>query len=205
MIHVACGLVVAAGFWLVMFWPWTAPAVNFWALMSIAAVTLGAMGLFHRRRDIRTLLRFRPMHLVAGAAAAAVLYGVFFAGHVVSSAVFDFAAPQVRHIYTLRGSVHPVIIAALLVLLIAPGEELFWRGFVQHRLSGRFGPWWGYLLAAGLYALVHVWAMNLMLLAAALMCGLFWGAVKQASKSLWPAIISHALWDVTIFLLFPIR
>ena len=204
MIQVTFGCIVAAGFWLIMFSPWTANAINFWAAMSIAAVTLGAMGLFHRRRDIRTLLRFRPIHLAAGAAAAAALYGVFFAGHMVSSALFDFAAGQVHGIYALRGSLHPGIIAALLILLIAPGEELFWRGFVQHRLTGRLGPWWGYLLAAGLYAMVHVWAMNFMLLAAALVCGLFWGAVKQASKSLWPAIISHIVWDVAIFLLFPI-
>ena len=204
MIQVAIGCIVAAAFWLVMFSPWTAGAVNFWAVMSIAAVVLGAMSLLHTRGEWRTLLRFRPVHLVAGLAAAALLYGVFLVGHTVSSAMFDFATGQVHGIYALRGSLHPGIIAALLVLLIAPGEELFWRGFVQHRLTGRLGPWWGYLLAAALYALVHVWAMNFMLLVAALVCGLFWGAVKQSSKSLWPAIISHIVWDVAIFLVFPI-
>jgi membrane protease YdiL (CAAX protease family) len=43
-----------------------------------------------------------------------------------------------------------------------------------------------------------------MLFLAALICGLFWGALFKRYRSVWPVLISHALWDVAIFLLFPI-
>ncbi|MBM4017563.1 MAG: CPBP family intramembrane metalloprotease [Planctomycetes bacterium] len=65
--------------------------------------------------------------------------------------------------------------------------------------------WKGYLIAAVLYAGAHVWALNPMLLAAMLLCGLAWRWVFLRSGSLWPGIISHAVWDVTIFVVFPIR
>jgi uncharacterized protein len=46
-------------------------------------------------------------------------------------------------------------VVLLLALLIGPGEELFWRGFLQRRWQIRFGPVRGFLLTAGLYTLVH--------------------------------------------------
>ena len=61
-----------------------------------------------------------------------------------------------------------------------------------------------WLLSSLAYALVHVWAFNFMLLAAALVCGLFWGALYRWRKNLAPVIVSHAVWDVEIFILFPV-
>jgi membrane protease YdiL (CAAX protease family) len=43
-----------------------------------------------------------------------------------------------------------------------------------------------------------------MLLAAAGSCGVFWGAMFWRFRSIWPALISHAVWDVVIFVLLPI-
>ena len=33
---------------------------------------------------------------------------------------------------------------------------------------------------------------------------LFWGLLFHWTRSLWPGMISHAVWDVTVFLLLPI-
>jgi uncharacterized protein len=45
-----------------------------------------------------------------------------------------------------------------LILVAAPGEELFWRGFVQKRLLRYFGPLKSILIAAILYASVHIYS-----------------------------------------------
>jgi membrane protease YdiL (CAAX protease family) len=42
-----------------------------------------------------------------------------------------------------------------------------------------------------------------MLLVAAGVCGLFWGLLYWREQNLIPVIISHSLWDVMIFVLFP--
>ncbi len=43
-----------------------------------------------------------------------------------------------------------------------------------------------------------------MLFMAAAICGLYWGLVFYTTRSLWPGIISHAVWDVFVFLVAPI-
>ena len=76
---------------------------------------------------------------------------------------------------------------------------------MQRRLCGRYGIPAGFVLSVAVYALVHVWSFNFMLIAAAAVCGGFWGLMFLATRRLWPCILSHAVWDVAILLLWPIR
>lgn len=195
---------LAAACWLVMFSPWTAGAIPFWPVMTAATGVLAGLAIWFQRQRLRELFTFRPIWLLVGAASAAVLYGVFVAGRFMSERLFDFAKPEISDVYTIGESAPAWVIAVLLVLWIGPAEEIFWRGFIQDRLMTAWGRWPGFILAAGLYTAVHVWAFNGMLLVAALVCGVFWGWMMMRFKSLWPGLISHALWDVTIFVLLPV-
>lgn len=112
---------------------------------------------------------------------------------------------MINSIYAIRSEQNLWVIALLLAFVIAPAEEIFWRGFLQRRLSHRYGVIFGFILATLGYVLVHVWSFNFMLIAAAAICGGFWGLLFAFTRSLWPAIISHIVWDITIFLLLPIR
>ena len=196
---------LAAAFWFSMFSPWTAGLVNFWAVMLAATALLAGSALALDRGRLRDLYAFRPVHLLIGVCSAVVLYVVFYAGDLVASRLFDFARPEVGRIYGTREQAPALFIALALLLWIGPAEEVFWRGFVQNRLSERFGTVWGWLAASLAYTLVHVWSFNPMLLVAAAVCGLFWGAVFARCKSVWPGLVSHALWDVTIFVMLPIQ
>jgi len=69
---------------------------------------------------------------------AAALWGVFWLGDKVSAALFDFARPQVDAIYGLKSGQSGWCVGLLLLFLIGPAEELFWRGYVQHGLVVRF-------------------------------------------------------------------
>jgi len=202
---VLCGLGAATALWFVLFSPWTRDAVPFWVTMAGATCLLAGYALWQQRGTLRRGLAFRPIWLAPGLAGAAALYGVFFVGRHVALALFDPAGDQVGQVYALRMAMPDAVLIPLLALWIAPAEEIFWRGFLQQRLAEKFGRWRGYLAAAGLYAAVHVWAFNPMLLAAALICGLFWGWMFARWRSLWPGIISHAVWDVAVFVLLPLQ
>jgi hypothetical protein len=56
-----------------------------------------------------------------------------------------------------------------------------------------------------LYCLMHICALNPMLLIAALVLGAHWSYLYWRFGSLVPGIASHALWDVTIFVIFPVQ
>ena len=102
-----------------------------------------------------------------------------------------------------KSQLDAVLIGLLLAFFMGPAEEIYWHGFVQRRLVGRFGVMAGVLGTAAVYALVHVASLNPMLILAAGVCGLFWGILYQREQSLIPLIISHSLWDVMIFVWFP--
>lgn len=204
MMILGAAYIAANIFWLVLFSPWTAGWVNFWTGMAAFSGTLALVALAVSSQR-RKLFAFTPAHLWIGALSAALLYLVFFFGHKLSVWVLPGAQSEISRIYLTRAQLPAWQIALLLAFLIAPAEEIFWRGFVQETLARRFGSWAGYAAATAAYAMVHVYAFNLMLFTAALVCGAFWGYLYQRQGSLWPVIISHAIWDVTIFVLLPVR
>jgi membrane protease YdiL (CAAX protease family) len=194
----------AVGFFL-LFSPWTKPHIPFWAVMALTTGLLAVLSLYLDRSRLRTVYVFKAWHIPAGLASAFLLYAVFWIGHFISTRIFPFADDQINSIYAIRSEQNLWVIALLLAFVIAPAEEIFWRGFLQRRLSHRYGVIFGFILATLGYVLVHVWSFNFMLIAAAAICGGFWGLLFAFTRSLWPAIISHIVWDITIFLLLPIR
>ncbi|UCH11469.1 MAG: CPBP family intramembrane metalloprotease [Fidelibacterota bacterium] len=195
---------LAAIFWLFLFSPWTSGWMNFWGQMvSFTGILAGSALLIDWRR-LDPIYGFQPNHALIGVVSAVVLYLIFFLGDLGSSAILAFAGSQVENIYASKAQASPLLIGGLLLVWIGPAEEIFWRGFIQRRLGERFGVWKGYLLGCLIYGGVHLWALNFMLFMAALVAGLFWGAMFIKYGSVWPGIISHALWDVAIFVIWPI-
>lgn len=198
-------LLLASSVWFFMFSPISKGLFNFWLLMFIASGILAIIGIIYQRKNLASLFYFRKNHIAAGIISAALLYFIFLAGSLLSVSIFPFAKAETRAIYALRGQGQLGLVALALFFWIGPAEEIFWRGFVQERISRRFGKNTGLVLAALAYAGVHAFALNLMLFLAALICGIFWGMLFRRYRSLWPAIFSHAIWDVLIFVLLPIQ
>lgn len=101
-----------------------------------------------------------------------------------------------QQIYSTRSQL-PLWVIGLLLLIIAPAEELVWRGWVQDKV--------GLPIASLIYCLIHLPALNPPLLVAALVLGLHWGILYRRTGSLVPGLISHLSWDVAVFCVFPIR
>lgn len=197
-------LVLAAMLWTVMFSPLTAPYVNFWWMMTASALTLSILSTCFNPGWWREV-KWSASNLLLGVAIAAALWGVFWTGDKVSSWLFDFARPQVNLIYGMKEGESPWLLSILMLFLIGPAEEIFWRGYVQRTLSLRWNANAGYVVATLLYALVHAGSCNFMLLMAALVAGVVWGGLYRLFPERMAAIIvSHAVWDAAVFIWFPI-
>lgn len=197
---------VALVLWFVMFSPWTSPHINFWVTMAFAGVVLSLLSLA-LSPELRSSLRrsFRPCDLLFGVVVVAVLWGIFWVGDKVAVWMFPFADGEIGSIYSMREGTSPLLIGALLLLVVGPAEEIFWRGFVQQSLAARWSPTLGWVVTTAIYALCHLWGGNLMLIAAAAVAGGVWGLLYRLfPERLWTLIISHALWDVAVFIIFPI-
>lgn len=191
--------------WTLMFSPWTAPFLPFWWMMTVSASlltflsSLVAPGWWRR-------VHWSASNVAMGIGIAIVLWCVFWVGDKVSAWLFDFARPQVNLIYGMKMGESPLLISSLLLCLIGPAEEIFWRGYVQEKFSLRYSPNVGFLLATACYTLVHVASFNFMLIMASMVCGLAWGGLYRFFPQRFSAILlSHALWDAAVFVWFPIE
>ena len=197
-------IILAAVLWTVMFSPWTAPHVNFWWMMTGSACTLSLCATLFSPGWWKRV-HFTPANIIWGVVIAVALWGIFWLGDKVSQLMFDFARPQVDTIYGMKEGESPWLLTALMLFLIGPAEEIFWRGYVQENFSKRWNPNIGFVVTTLIYALVHAGSFNFMLIMAALVAGAAWGLLYRLFPKYFAAIIiSHALWDVAVFILFPI-
>lgn len=197
-------VLVAAVLWTIMFCPVTAPWVNFWYMMTASAAILAVYATCVRPAW-RKQLNWTATELLLGIAIAAALWGIFWVGDRLAAWIFDFARPQVELIYGMKTGESPWLLGGLMLLLIGPAEEIFWRGYVQQTLSDYYNPDRGMIIATLLYTLVHVASCNFMLIMAALVAGTAWGlCYRFCPNRLGAIILSHALWDVAVFVVFPI-
>lgn len=198
------GIVLATVLWTIMFSPWTAPHVNFWVMMTCSALILTSFT-FWARPDWWKGVSFGLKDILLGIVIAAALWGVFWLGELCSTQVFDFARPQVDSIYSMKEGENPWVLTALMLFIIGPAEEIFWRGCIQNRFSARWSPTVGFIITTLVYSLVHISKFNFMLIMAAMVAGLVWGLTYRFfPKRLGAIIISHALWDCAVFIWFPI-
>lgn len=198
------GFCIAAVLWTVMFSPWTAPHVNFWVMMTCSGMTLTLYSTWAAPGWWKGI-KLDLDNILLGAGLAAVLWGVFWVGDRLSSLMFDFARPQVDMIYSMKDGSNPWVLTALMLLIIGPAEEIFWRGYLQKSFSKRWNPNIGFVVTTLMYSLVHISKFNFMLIMAAAIAGFVWGlAYRFYPEKLGAIILSHALWDCAVFIWFPI-
>ena len=190
---VAVGLAVAAVAWGLLF---ALGRRNFWPRAAAAGATIGLYALVATRDELPDLLRPTVADVALGVAGAAVLWAVFWVGDRLVTKLLPRLSAEVDDLYAVRGETSTRTIP-LVLSVIGPAEELFWRGLVQSRA--------GVAVALAGYALVHVWERKPILLLAALVGGAFWGALFAWTGTLTAPIVSHLLWDLAIIVWFPTR
>ena len=190
---VLVGLVVAAVAWALLF---ALGRDGFWPRAALAGATIGGYGLVVLRDDLPRLFRPTVADVAIGVVSAAVLWAVFWIGDRIVTRLVPKLSRDVDDLYAVRGETTPARMP-LVLSVIGPAEEIFWRGLVQSRA--------GVAVSLVAYALVHIWERKPILLLAALTGGGFWAALFAWRGTLVAPILSHLLWDLAIIVWFPTR
>ncbi len=181
--------------------------IDFWWWMSLNLVLLIGLSLAADRSFLGLVISdYRSKSgrkILLGVLTALLLYAVFLAGDTLARQLIPWAGKGIGLVYRYKAGASPLRIALLMILLIGPGEEFFWRGFLQRHGQACFGPVPGWLLTTAVYALVHAGSGNAMLVLAAGVCGLFWGALYLRYQSILLVAVSHTLWDLLVFIIVP--
>jgi membrane protease YdiL (CAAX protease family) len=191
-------VVLASVCWAITFgWP----GGNFWVKIGLSVTAVSLYSLFWQRPNIS----FHSRSFFLGLFSAALLYFIFFLGNELAAYILPGAKTQVGGIYSLGEGTNKVFIFLLLFFITGPGEEIFWRGFLQNRLMKRWGNSSGFLVATALYGGVHIFSGNLILVLAAFVAGAFWGLLYLWKKDLLAQITSHSFWSAVIFAVAPVQ
>jgi len=174
----------------------------FWYIFTATMLFLISYAILHEPMEDKDSL---PKYLFFGIIFGVATFFIFYLGNVLIE-FFNIATveKQISKLYKMATPTlwwHFIV----LVLIIVPGEEIFWRGFVQKRLMKIFHSWTSILIASTLYASVHVWSGQFILVFAAFVAGIIFGTLYQWRKSLPFVIIAHLTFDLLLFIIFPFR
>ncbi|MGH7666953.1 MAG: CPBP family intramembrane glutamic endopeptidase [Candidatus Dormibacteria bacterium] len=177
------------------------PRRRFWTRMTRAAAGLAGYALV-ASPELRRM-RPRGRDLLLGGAIAGGLYGVFALGDRAARLVMPHGAENIGDIYQLRQLRPRPELTLRLALVIAPAEELYWRGLLQRALARRYGRIPGAAMATGLYGGAHLCTGNATLVGAATVAGGAWSGLAALDVPMPALVVSHVIWDIWIFLVRP--
>ena len=134
-------------------------------------------------------------------------FGVFLLVTILMSLITSFVdqplEPQpVAELILNARSWSQIILPLVLVGIFAPvSEELFFRGFIFPVLRSRLGAVWGIIATACFFGIMHFDLVRFIPLAIGGACLAFF---CEKSKSLYPAIAAHSMWNtvMTLFVFF---
>lgn len=174
-------------------------AAIFWYMYTFAILVLmSAATIFSDIKDeLRTWQSF-----VYGMLAAGLIYALLLAGYhlfrILSIGAADSTADFLS-VYTPESLWHLL----LLMFIVVPGEELFWRGFVQQQLK-QYMP---AAAAIGIGAVLFGLTLGLTGfwpgVFAGIAAGIILGYLYEKKKSMPMLIIAHLMLLVLVFIIFP--
>jgi membrane protease YdiL (CAAX protease family) len=138
---------------------------------------------------------------LVGLLAGAVLYGAT-AAFMLAAVRWPPLRRQAEGIYELRGERSLAAALAVAALVVAPGEEIVWRGVVQPLVAGWVGAVGGAVLAWGLYVGVNLVARSIPILLGAVVGGAVWAALALWTGGVVAAIGCHVAWT-SLMIVFP--
>ncbi len=173
----------------------------FWYMFTGAMLILISYSIFNEKADVRTSFIKNTLY---GILSGIILFIIFWLGNFL---IEFFNMPFKKEITGLYKHFSPKSFwhYLTLLLIIVPGEEIFWRGFIQKRLERKLNVRFAIILSTLLYASVQIYSGYTIHIAAALIGGIFWGFLYSWKKSIRLNVISHIVFDFCLFILFPLR
>ena len=202
MVRQLAGFLVVAGTMVEMF---TIPKSYFVLGSIVSTISMACVAIL--LSPASEIFRKRPQAktLALGFFLAIVLYFIFYAGNfaIKNFSIGGIQASNELGIYGLFTNTNPALLL-LVFALDAVGFESYFRGNLQQGIAKRIGiaavP-----LVAVIDAAIHLSTFNPLFPATVIVADIVWGLNYYISKDIYSNIASHFLWDLLIFVLFPIH
>lgn len=175
--------------------------ISFWTSFSIALAILIIYALIFERMSWKMP---KGKDWIIGIVTGSGLYLLFFIGKHIMLIVMPSLIVELENLYTFVKPDQWWHYLALFLIII-PGEELFWRGFIfQRLLKMKLTPLVAIIVATVLYTSANFYAGSLLLLLATLIAGIVWSIVYDKTKNIGTVLLSHMIFDLLLLVIFPL-
>jgi membrane protease YdiL (CAAX protease family) len=161
-----------------------------------------------RLTRLRAIFRLKAQSIAIGLVSAVSLYAIFVLGNygIQSMHPFGISTSNETSIYSLIGT-HPISIQIVILIFDSLGYECYFRGFLQNFVQAavKRPAIIGVFASSFTDALIHLATFNILWVITTVIVDVVWGLVYYYSRDLTASVSSHFIWDVMIFVLYPIR
>lgn len=179
--------------------------VDPWRATAIAALASGGLAWWALGGRAGDLLRATPrgaiVAIVTGGLLAAVTHLAYGAATVASP---DLARSVSALYASIDVSTSPLALA-LLTAIVVLAEELVWRGVAVELIRGRATTRVVGALSVALYVLPQLGGGEPLLIAAAAVLGSLFALQRLITGRLVAPLLTHAIWSVAIFVVWPLE
>ena len=141
--------------------------------------------------------------LLFGIGYGTITYGFIRFGYWLAPFVNDSLVRSVQKFLTVYGPQN-IWHYVFLVFIVAIGEELFWRGYVQQQLKRFMRPALAVLVTAILCAFSIALSGFMLGVIAAFVASVIWGFLYEWRKSMPLIIVAHVVFVLLLFLVLPL-
>jgi uncharacterized protein len=143
------------------------------------------------------------VYFTLGILSGLLLYGLFIIGDFLFSLINFSIQDDVDKLYQLFSPTMFWHYLSLMLIAI-PGEEIFWRGFILKKLLKNNRLWSSIVISSFMYASVNIYIGEWILVLATFIAGMMWGYLYAWKRSIPLVIVSHLVFDLFLFILFPL-
>ncbi len=187
--------------------------LEFWFTLAASSWVLGTLSMQRTGFPIKNEdISFKALGL--GIVLAVLLYFIFFLGFKVFSLLepllISWNLPLVsnfqedlNYLSSLKHEVSLLFVCLVIIFITSPYEEFFWRAYVQGIIEQKTSPFMGILFSSLLYMGVQLSTGSLPLILASFIAGIYFASIYYYTKNLLICIITHIIWALAVFIIFP--
>ncbi|MEH7386445.1 type II CAAX endopeptidase family protein [Bacillus sp. JJ1521] len=175
--------------------------IPFWIMFTISFFLLSVTAIQYGKFEFKN---FSILNMIIAILSGLFMYGLFFIGKIGTASLFP---NELTDVATLYIKIQPQLTwhYIALFLIIIPGEELFWRGYIQKYVEDKLESKLVVIVISSLiYMSANIYTLNPLFLLATFAGGVVWGTLYMWKRNIVLTIISHLVFNLFLLVLLPI-
>ena len=178
--------------------------VNIWLGTGTAALVAITLLRLSGNADALSLRAVSKSGVALGLAVGLAMSVATWVLYPVSAELVPAIEAEVPKLYALLRQPPGPVWAFPVLVLVVTAEELVWRGLAIDLLGRTATTLRPVLLSSLIYTLPQVAFRSPLLVLVAFLCGTVWGLLRVRTGGLAAPLVAHLVWDVLVFVLFPV-